>query len=161
MKVITLKHIYIALVVIGILLFVLVSTTSLRSTPHDKRAAYMKEQHMMHTHSKVEIDQTLPIPAVSIESFKDTKDGYNIKISVTNFTFTPENVNGSNVPNQGHAHIYVNGKKVSRVYGEWFHLADAYLTETENIVEVTLNANDHSDWVMDGNHIESSVAIVR
>ena len=36
--------------------------------------------------------------------------------------FAPENVNQADVDGQGHAHIYVDGEKVSRVYGERFHL---------------------------------------
>jgi hypothetical protein len=61
--------------------------------------------------------------------------------------------------NQGHAHIYVNGVKVSRVYSKWYYLSSAFLKPGENNVSVTLNANDHSEWAINGTSISSSVRV--
>lgn len=112
-----------------------------------------------HDHKMTEVDVTLPIPGISIEAFEDTMDGYNIKISTNNFTFAPEEVNTDPVANKGHAHIYVNDTKISRLYGSWFHLSAKHLTEDINIVEVTINTNDHSEWAVDGAHIRSTLKI--
>jgi len=41
----------------------------------------------------------------------------------------------------------VNGEKVMRAYGAWVHLPDVPNGAT---IRVTLNANDHSGWAVDG-----------
>ena len=108
-------------------------------------------------HPAREIDPELPVPRVSFAAFLDTMDGYNIRIETENFRFAPEDVNAAPVANEGHAHIYVNGKKVSRLYGPWFNLRSQYLDEGTNEVLITLNANDHTGWALDGqciSHLE-------
>lgn len=112
-----------------------------------------------HTHAMMEVDAKLPVPGVKMTLIPDSKDGYNLKLSVTNFTFTPEVAGGISVPNQGHAHLYINDVKVSRIYSEWFYVSSSLLKEGENTLMVTLNANDHSDWVYQGGHI-GDVALV-
>lgn len=77
-----------------------------------------------------------------------------------NFRFTPSAINGAVEENAGHAHVYVNGRKVMRVYSEWAHLPGQALQPGGNLVTVTLNANDHSTWGVDGAPIASSVRVV-
>ncbi len=110
-------------------------------------------------HDEIEVDVSLPIPTVKLEATKDTKDGYNLQITTTNFTFTPEKAGLDKTAGEGHAHIYINDEKLGRVYGEWFYLPSKYLKDGENKVEVTLNANDHSDWLYNGEHIASTVTV--
>jgi hypothetical protein len=115
---------------------------------------------MDHTmHAMTEIDTTVPVPTVQVEALKDTKGGYNIHVTTTNYAFTPEAVNTDPVPNTGHAHVYVNGMKVARLYGEWFNLPADVFQKGDNLIEVTLNANDHSEWSRDGEHIAGSVIV--
>lgn len=123
----------------------------MQTLPHENMAG--------HTHAMIEVDGTLPVPGVKMTLIPDSKDGYNLKLSVTNFTFTPEVAGGISVPNQGHAHLYINDVKVSRIYGEWFYVSSSLLKDGENTLMVTLNANDHSDWVYQGGHI-GDVALV-
>lgn len=112
-------------------------------------------------HPMMEIEKGKPIPTVSIEAFKDSKDGYNLHLKTENFTFTPETVGGKAIANTGHAHLYVNGTKVARVYGAWFNIGQALLVEGDNTVMVTLNADDHSEWARDGKHISAEMIIKR
>ena len=127
---------------------------------HDMAA--MDEASEEHDHPALRVDPALPIPSLTHLVFPDAMDGYNVQILSRNFTFTPASINRENVANEGHAHIYVNGAKVSRVYGNWFHLPAALLRSGVNAVTVTLNANDHSTWAMpDGELIASTVAVIR
>lgn len=66
-------------------------------------------------------------------------------------------VNQPHAANVGHAHLYLNGAKVARVYGTAFHLSD--LPEGQHTITVTLNTNDHSDLALDGRLIEDSVVV--
>ena len=94
--------------------------------------------------------------------FPDAMDGYNLQILARNFDFTPASINRENVANEDHAHVYVNGVKVARIYGRWHHLPSSHLRPGVNAVTMTLNANDHSTWATpDGGLIASTVAVVR
>ncbi|MEZ4104422.1 MAG: hypothetical protein R3B60_04000 [Candidatus Paceibacterota bacterium] len=117
--------------------------------------------NMEHNHAMTEIDTNKPIPKIEIEAFKDSKGGYNLHIKTTNFTFTPENVGQAVVANEGHAHIYVNGTKIARLYGEWFYVSDEIFEDEINIIEVTLNANDHSELAIDGRHIADTFEVTK
>lgn len=122
-----------------------------------------QEDHSTHTlhdhaksHSKVEVDPE-NAPQVSIRVERDTIAGWNVFVTVKNFVFTPESVNQANTPNQGHAHLYLNGVKLTRLYGTAYHLAD--LPPGSHEVSVSLNANDHSDLLYQGAPIMASATV--
>lgn len=124
--------------------------------------AVMTGVEMNHaSHALLEIDPQLPVPEVSLEVLSDKKDGYNLHINTKNFTFTPEKVNEVSSPNTGHAHIFINGTKLTRVYSGWYYVSSDTLKAGENIISVTLNANDHSEWTKNGAHIESTVKVFK
>jgi hypothetical protein len=110
-----------------------------------------------HTHAMIEVDRTLPLPAVAIELVPDSMSGYNLRMMTENFTFTPEGEGDAPKPNEGHAHVYINDVKVGRAYGEWYHLPGSLFTPGKNTVMVTLNANEHSDWAYEGGHIGAAL----
>ena len=66
-------------------------------------------------------------------------------------------VNQPHAANVGHAHLYLNGVKVARLYGTAYHLSD--LPDGQHTITVTLNTNDHSDLALDGRLIEASVEV--
>lgn len=119
----------------------------------------MEGEHM--DHAMLEVDTTKPIPSVTLEAIPDAKDGYNVHLTLTNFAFVPEKINQDPVANEGHAHLYVNGVKRARIYGTWFHIGANELKAGENTIKVTLNANDHSEWVLAGEHIAASVTVTK
>ncbi|MEJ6396920.1 hypothetical protein [Yoonia sp. 208BN28-4] len=104
---------------------------------------------MDHDHSALTPWPTdTPAPDLSIALLEDGPTSRNLHIMADGFDWTPEAVNGP-VTGGGHAHVYVNGEKVARAYGPWVHLTD-FPTEGPVTVRVTLNANDHSGWSLDG-----------
>lgn len=112
-----------------------------------------------HDHPLREVAADAVAPSVTHLAFPDAMDGYNIQILTQNFTFAPASINGAVVENEGHAHLYVNGEKITRVYGGWVHLPSDALVPGANAVSITLNANDHSEWAVDGAPIASTVII--
>ncbi|MFC5586133.1 hypothetical protein ACFPOD_13525 [Nitratireductor kimnyeongensis] len=112
-----------------------------------------------HSHPPREVAPDGPVPSVTHLMFPDVMDGYNVQILPVNFAFTPADINREVQDNEGHAHIYVNGMKISRVYGQWFHLPAKLLKPGLNEVTVTLNANDHSEWALDGVPISSTFQV--
>ena len=115
-----------------------------------------------HDHAARPVDPALPVPGLTHLVFPDAIDGYNVQILARNFTFTPAAINRDVVANQGHAHIDINGVKISRVYGRWHHLPSSLFSPGVNTVSVTLNANDHSTWALaNGEPIASTVPVLR
>jgi hypothetical protein len=124
------------------------------------------EEEMMghkhaHDHEMLEVNEDAPIPAIGVDILDDKKSGYNLYLQLENFNFTPENVNQSPVDNEGHAHLFVNGEKIMRVYSQWIHIGNDRLDPGENEVVITLNANDHSEYVLNGEHIEARLTLER
>lgn len=80
-------------------------------------------------------------PTLETHITPDPASGWNLHIMTQNFAFSPERASLEHVPGEGHAHVYINGVKLGRVYSHWVHLDN--LPEGEVEVKVTLNANDH------------------
>lgn len=119
-------------------------------------AANFSPPEPTHTHPKYEITAT-DAPTIKLEAKEDSKSGWNVHIKTTKFRFAPEDVNGAKQDGVGHAHLYVDGRKVARVYSPWFHLT--IKQPGEHTIRATLNTNDHADYAIDGKVIEDSVTI--
>ena len=98
-----------------------------------------------HAHDQIRLDDGPNPPSVSLALFSEATCTYNLHIQTTNFTFSPENVNGNHVPGEGHAHLYVDEIKLARLYGEWHHFTVPAGSKT---ITVTLNSNDHATLVV-------------
>ena len=102
--------------------------------------------HGGHDHGVMEpfvIPEGEPVPTVALAVKADPVAGWNVKVDADNFTFAPEELETPGDWNAGHAHLYLNGKKVARLYGPWFHLTG--VEPGEHLLRVTLNTNDHRD----------------
>ena len=115
-------------------------------------------QHKDDNHAHKSIEAKNPYPSVDIKIIKDAASGYNLQLITKNFKFTPEKINAANIMNEGHAHIYINSKKI-RLYSEWYHIDDEQLTQPINQIRVTLNANDHSEYTVNSRPVEAIGAI--
>ncbi|MBV6622286.1 MAG: hypothetical protein KI793_04900 [Rivularia sp. (in: Bacteria)] len=116
--------------------------------------AQMESGHGEHKHGKMEVPQGQPAPTVDVVVVKDAKKGWNLEAKTTNFKFAPEKINTAAEAGEGHAHLFVNGKKITRLYSNWYYLEN--LEPGENQVKVTLNANNHADWASNGKIIEDT-----
>lgn len=97
-------------------------------------------------------------PEVSIDLIPDPVEGFNLRVQPRNFTFSPEGASLGNVPGEGHAHVYINGAKLGRLYGEWMHIAALPKGAVE--VAVTLNTNDHRPLAVAGQPITARTQLV-
>ncbi|ASU82213.1 hypothetical protein CDO52_04910 [Nocardiopsis gilva YIM 90087] len=100
-----------------------------------------------------------PAPSVSMQVSEDPVSGWNVRLKVKEFAFTPERAGGKPRDAEGHAHLYVDDEKVARVYGSWYHLPASAVPEGEHTLSVRLSANDHSTWGIDGKPIADSATI--
>ena len=126
---------------------------------------YERKQHFLsqkpdHHHGVIELaglpEEELPDVLLMVE--EDPMGGYNLRVSTENFRFTPARVNMANRMYEGHAHLHINGEKVARLYSEYYHLGA--LPEGTYEINVTLNSNNHDDYVVRGRPIDDTKVIV-
>jgi len=100
---------------------------------------------MSHSHKKIEIPVGKPVPEVDLIVHQDMMKGWNLEVKLSNFKFAPETVNENSNPNEGHAHLYINDQKITRIYSNWYYLGN--LEPGSNKITVSLNTNKHEDLV--------------
>ena len=143
------------LFVIGLLFGVgggFLAAGGLPAAPHDHGA----HDHTMHDHSNLRAWDG-PAPDLNLAFTRAPDDqGVNLHVVSTGFSWAPEDVDTPSNPGNGHAHIYINGEKIMRAYGPWTHLPHV---APGDIVNVTLNTNDHETWAVDGEPIQAQIII--
>lgn len=107
---------------------------------------------MNHNHEPMEVPAGQPIPTVDLVVHPDSVRGWNLEVKVSNFRFAPEQASRDARPGEGHAHLYVNGEKITRIYGNWYYLST--LKPGQNQLRVSLSTNNHQDLVHQGQAIE-------
>jgi hypothetical protein len=113
------------------------------------------EQHGHDT--MIDLSGSDSIPTVDLQVFSLGTSDYNLRIQTLNFEFAPQNVNGDHIPGQGHAHLYIDDVKVTRIYGEWYYLET--VPEGAQAISVVLFSNDHRALVTDGAPIKATVML--
>lgn len=111
----------------------------------------------MHDHSKLIDLDAGDAPVVDLSVIPLSDGSYNVRVQTLNFTFAPQKIDQAPTDGEGHAHLYVDGVKIARIYGEWYHLAS--LPEDAQEISVTLYANNHQALAVDGVEISDSVQV--
>lgn len=70
------------------------------------------------------------------------QDDLELKIAVTNFSFSLENMGKENKPGEGHVHLYLDGKKVAKVFEPTYVLKDIPSGKHEVMVELANNNHE-------------------
>ena len=98
-----------------------------------------------------EIEQELA-PKTTLEIEKDPTGGFNVQVVTTNFVWRPELASMKHVPGEGHAHVFLDGRKIMRIYNQWFHL-NTYQFSTragEQLLSIEFVGNDHAPYTIQG-----------
>jgi hypothetical protein len=110
-----------------------------------------------HEHIPLEYPSDMPRPTVKLNVSPDIFGGYNVHLETENFRFAPEKAGRAHVFGEGHAHLYLNDKKIARVYSNWYHIPD--LPQGEYDVEVSLHGNGHELLTWGGEPIRDNVKL--
>ncbi|MDE0496876.1 MAG: hypothetical protein OXH86_05950 [Acidimicrobiaceae bacterium] len=97
------------------------------------------------------------VPTVALEVTPDPASGWNVQIALGNFRLAPERASTDHVEGEGHMHMYIDGAKVNRLYGLWYHLG--HLEPGEREIRVELSANDHATLTHNGEPIDATVIV--
>lgn len=140
--------------------FTLAAGNGITFDGHDHGDALQHETSMDHAGGDHAMQHDMPLdvpaedaPQVSITITADPLAGHNLHVITRNFSFSPTNASRDNVTGEGHAHVYINGEKLGRLYGAWMHLDK--LPKGDVAVEVTLNTNDHRPLAVEGTPISA------
>ena len=97
-------------------------------------------------------------PEISLLVEPDRDAGWNLQVKTRNFEFAPREAGNAPTAGQGHAHLYINGVKQGRIYGDWTHIPA--LPAGEVLIEVLLNANDHQPLAVAGQKIAAQTRLI-
>ena len=123
---------------------------------HSNPAHHGGGNHAMMHDTPIDVP-TADAPDVAISITPDPMAGYNLNVVTENFAFSPQNASLDNVTGEGHAHVYINGEKLGRLYSPWMHLDTLPKGDVE--IEVTLNTNDHRPLAVNGTAISATQTI--
>ncbi len=110
-----------------------------------------------HTHGAATTPAVEPHPSVSVRILDDPSGGWLLHSAATNFRMAPENVSTAHVDGEGHMHLYIDGVKIMRLYGEWHQLPP--LAAGTHEIRVELSSNDHSAMAIDGVIVDETVTL--
>lgn len=98
-------------------------------------------------------------PAVGVEVTPDTDGGWDVRLTVRNFRFSPDGTGGRAVAGRGLAHLELNGRRVALLRTPEYHLPGDSVPRGTHHVTARLYADDGSVWAVDGEPVESTADI--
>ena len=144
----------------GALIGVAVFWTWLELSPPPNGVTHSDQKTMAISHGEklIAVDDWQSQPTLNLNVFEDPVSGWNLNIETHNFIFDAAAAGYQNVEGHGHAHIYVNGAKLGRIYAGWYHIGS--LPPGNNQVTVSLYANDHSALSIGGRKISQEIMVL-
>lgn len=128
--------------------------------------APVEHAHTAHEHHKTQVvPSNALVPEVSLQVVKDAMSGFNLTLELSNYQMMlpaddlAQTSVADNSRLSGHAHLYVNGQKIQRVYGRFVHIPKTLLKAGENKIRVTLNNHNHANWSLNGSVVQSELSV--
>jgi hypothetical protein len=134
-------------------------------------ACMAQTMSMDHSHTPIALPQGAKQPRLSISLAKDVMSGYNLTLTTENYqlgappltTDMQQLMTMSTAMNDqvvsGHAHLYINGQKIQRIYGQQVHLPANLFKQGINSISVTLNDHVHRYWTVNNKKILATIMI--
>jgi len=129
------------------LVWLALAATTAAETHHDMAGMVSTDNpDMAHAQPPIGIPDGVPIPRLTLWAHRDDMSGINLHLDLWDYALaSPEY---AEVPDRlnGHAHLYVNGEKIQRLYGPDVHLPAKVFKPGVNVIVVSLNAHSHAVW---------------
>ncbi|MDJ1185384.1 hypothetical protein [Roseofilum casamattae] len=135
----------------------LTTSSPVRAGGHSHSGGHSEGHSEGHAHGVLDIPAGQPVPEIKLTAYPDAVRGWNLNIQVKNFKFAPHHASQVHIPGEGHAHLLVNGKKVTRIYGDWYYIKE--LPPGSNQVTVALSTNNHQDLRSEGKLLMDTITI--
>lgn len=98
---------------------------------HDEQTGAPAEEAHVHQHA----------PTLAV-THSLQQDDLELKLAVTNFSFSVENMGKDNRQGEGHVHLYLDGKKVAKIFEPTFVYKDIPTGKHEVMVELAHNNHE-------------------
>ena len=138
-------------------------TKPMSADDRDGGASDGDHDHSSHSHStdaahdhEEAHESEVPV-GVDISAEVEDGGGVIVHVMAEGLRWAPESIDREHEPGAGHAHIYVDGVKVGRVYSSRYRLSG--LESGERHIRVTLNTNDHKRLTLNGEPVEASATV--
>jgi hypothetical protein len=105
----------------------------------------------------IELPADAKAPRLRLTATPDAMGGFNLRVSMANFRLAPEHTGGRPVAGEGHLHLYVDGAKHTRLYGNWFYLDG--LAPGAHALRVDAVANNHAPYHHGGEPVSATAAV--
>ncbi|WP_155055466.1 hypothetical protein [Streptomyces blattellae] len=98
-------------------------------------------------------------PEVGVEVQPDADGGWDVRLTVRNFRFSPAGTKAEAVAGRGLAHLFVDGRRVARLRTPEYRLPAGLVQRGTHHVTARLYADDGTVWAVDGEPIERTADI--
>ncbi|MEO0437565.1 MAG: hypothetical protein AAF098_11725 [Pseudomonadota bacterium] len=124
-----------------------------------------------HSHLPIPVPEGTAAPNLSLRLDRDSMSGFNLHLDLANFLMQapPSELAMREMMSAhfdlesgylvGHAHLYINGEKIQRLYGNSVHIPAALLKSGINQLSVSLNNHGHLYWTKDERQILATLFI--
>lgn len=128
--------------------------TSAAATAHETESIAKGE----HIHDKQMNMSAARAPTLVFTVEDSDAGGLILILDTTRFRFAKEHADGPHVTGEGHAHLYVDGKKIGRIYTPRYDLKS--LTSGVHEIEVRLYTNDHMAYAAEGKPVAGRFVVL-
>ncbi|MEV0637120.1 hypothetical protein AB0I77_19615 [Streptomyces sp. NPDC050619] len=98
-------------------------------------------------------------PEVGIEVQPGSESGWNVRLTVRNFRFSPAGTKPKAVAGRGIARLFVNDRPITSLRTSEYRLSARYVPHGTHHVTARLYADDGTVWAVDGEPVESTADI--
>lgn len=155
-----------------IILVIALSISNINAQSVSNEQSKAVSMKMDHSHLPIAVPSRSIKPALSLVLNKDAMSGYNLHLKIQSYNLIPPPNGVKSMDDfmsvsidkktgyvEGHAHLYINGIKIQRVYGVDIHLPAEHFKEGINTVSVTLNNHSHMYWTINDKKVVSTLYI--
>lgn len=98
-------------------------------------------------------------PEVGVEVAPDDDGGWDVRLRIRNFRFSPEGTREKAVAGRGVARLEVNGRHVALLRTPEYRLSGSLVQRGTHRITARLYADDGSVWTVDGKPVESTADV--
>ncbi|MGW2744413.1 hypothetical protein [Streptomyces sp. NPDC001450] len=98
-------------------------------------------------------------PEVGVEVTPDAAGGWDVRLRLRHFRFSPAGTRSKAVPGRGLASLFVDGRPVTRLRTAGYHLAPRLVPHGTHHVTARLYADDGTVWAVRGKPVQSTADI--
>lgn len=98
-------------------------------------------------------------PEVRVEVQPDARGGWDVRLKLAHFRFSPDGAPQKAVTGRGVARLYVDGRRLAELRGPAYRIPAGYLPHGTHEVTVRLYADDATVWAVDGKPVEATADV--